>query len=175
MGTKQHSAMTRTRILLVLDSVLFVSLLLSLEPRFEGLALHEWLGLAFAPLVVIHIVYAWRWIAMSFGRLRTAGAWRLRLNLALNTLLFIALVVTVFSGVMTSFVALPALGIAPGPAAGWRRLHNEWETYLEILVGLHIALNWNWIMGAVRRQFPARRAAPGDASADGFAQRRSRS
>jgi hypothetical protein len=36
--------MVRTRFL-VLDTILFVSLVLPLEPRFAGLAVHEWLGL----------------------------------------------------------------------------------------------------------------------------------
>jgi len=167
--------MNRTRFLLVLDTVLFLSLLQSLEPRFEGLALHEWLGLAFAPLIVVHLLYAWRWIATVIVRLAAKGAWRSRVNALLNTLLFITFVVTVFSGAMTSFVALPALGIAPGKFEGWRRLHNEWETYLEILVGLHIAMNLSWIVGSVRRHVLAPLTGLGDAVFEKLADRRSRS
>ena len=52
---------------------------------------------------------------------------------------------------MTSFVALPALGIAPGDFEGWRLLHRQWEAYLEIAVGLHVAMNASWIVNAFRR------------------------
>ena len=141
--------MTRTRIMLVLDSILFLLLALLLEPRFEGLALHEWIGLAIIPLIVVHILFGWGWIATSMVRLFRPGLWRLRVNALLNLLLFVALVVTCFSGVMTSFVALPALGIAPRNFEGWRILHNRSEAYLEVLAALHVAMNWSWIANAV--------------------------
>src|SRR5271163_3498026 len=102
--------MKRTKLLLILDTILFVSIVVLEEPR-SSLAVHEWLGLALIPLIVIHILYAWQWIATTLGRLGAKRAWRLRINAFLNTLLFIAFVVTVFSGAMTSFIALPALGI----------------------------------------------------------------
>jgi len=50
---------------------------------------------------------------------------------------------------MTSFVALPALGIAPRNFEGWRILHNQSEAYLEVLAALHVAMNWSWIANAV--------------------------
>jgi len=141
--------MTRTRLILVLDTVLFLSLALLLEPRFEGLALHEWIGLAVIPLIIVHLLLGWGWIASSIARLFRPGMWRLRVNALLNLLLFIALVVTCFSGVMTSFIALPALGVAPGDFEGWRILHDRSQTYLEILAALHVAMNWSWIANAV--------------------------
>jgi hypothetical protein len=144
--------MKRTRFLLVLDTILLLSLVFSVEPRFEGLAIHEWLGLALIPLITIHILSGWQWIISTLTRLGAKGVWRLRANAFLNLLLFITFTVTVFSGTMTSFIALPALGIAPGNFERWRLLHNQWEVFLEILVGLHIAMNGGWIVNAIRRQ-----------------------
>ena len=141
--------MTRTRIMLVLDAILFLLLAMLLEPRFEGLALHEWIGIAVVPLIVVHMLFGWGWIATSMVRLFRPGVWRLRVNALLNLLLFVALVVTCFSGVMTSFVALPALGIAARNFEGWRILHNRSEAYLEVLAALHVAMNWSWIANAV--------------------------
>ena len=141
--------MTRTRLLIVLDTVLLLSLALLLEPRFEGLALHEWIGLAVIPLMIVHILLGWGWIATSIIRLFKPGMWRLRVNALLNSLLFIAFVVTCFSGVMTSFIALPALGVAPHDFEGWRILHGRSEAFLEVLAALHVAMNWNWIANAV--------------------------
>jgi len=141
---------TRTQTLLAIDTVLFGSLALLLEPRFEGLALHEWIGLAVIPLVIIHMLLGWQWIATTMARLFMSSSWRLRVNALLNLFLFVAFVVTCFSGVMTSFVALPALGIAPHNFEGWRMLHNRSEAYLEVAVGLHVAMNWSWIASAVK-------------------------
>lgn len=141
--------MKRTRFLLVLDVILFASLIMLSEPRFEGLALHEWIGLAVIPLVAVHILLGWRWIVATILRLFRAGTWRLQVNAALNFFLFTAFVVTMFSGAMTSFIALPALGIPAHNFEGWRALHKQWEVYLEISVALHLAMNWSWISGAV--------------------------
>lgn len=143
--------MNRTKFLLVLDTILFLALVQLIEPRFAGLAVHEWLGIAILPLIIVHLIYAWRWIAATLTRLGVKGVWRLRINSVLNMALFIAFTVATFSGLMTSFIALPAVGIAPGNYARWLGVHNRWTLYVQILVGLHIALNWNWIVGAVRR------------------------
>lgn len=156
--------MKRTRFLLILDSIVFVSLVLLIEPRFAGLTVHEWLGLAFPALIVIHVACGWAWIVGTFAKLRTKGAWRSRINFLLNLLLFVALTVTAFSGALTSFVALPKLGIAPGNFENLRILHNRWSVYLQVLVGLHVALNWGWIVGAVRRHVLIRPTAQGDAA-----------
>ena len=143
--------MGRTRFLLTLDTFLFLALILLLAPGFSGLGVHEWLGLAITPVIVVHILYGWRWIAATFVRLGAKQAWRPRFNFLLNILLFIAFTVVAFSGVMTSLIALPALGIAAGNFEGWRTLHNDSFGYVLVLAALHVALNWGWITNAVRR------------------------
>lgn len=106
--------MKRTRFLLVLDTILFVALVLLIEPRLAVLAVHEWLGLAVIPLIVVHLLYAWRWIAASLARLGVKGAWRLRVNAVLNTALFVAFTVATFSGLMTSFCGPAGAGDCAG-------------------------------------------------------------
>ena len=161
--------MNRTRFLLFLDTILFLALVQLMEPRFAGLAVHEWLGIAIVPLIIVHLIYAWRWITATLTRLGVRGAWRLRINFALNMALFIAFTVATFSGLMTSFIALPAMGIAPGNYARWLVAHNQWTVYVQILVGLHIALNWNWIVGAVRRVVLARSTERSEAALSALA------
>ena len=53
---------------------------------------------------------------------------------------------------MLSESALPAFGvrIAPGDV-GWRCIHNRFSDYFIILVGLHLALNWDWSVAGVRK------------------------
>jgi len=160
--------MKRTRLLLILDTILFVALAILLEPR-TSLTVHEWLGFAIIPLIVVHLLFAWQWIATTLKRLGAKGAWRLRINTMLNLALFITFVVSAFSGVMTSFVVLPQMGVMPATFGRWTLLHNEWTVYCEVLAGLHVALNWNWIVGAMRRHVLARPNARGDAAMDAVA------
>src|SRR5690348_15468614 len=131
--------MKRTRLLLFLDTALFAALFLLLLPRTSGLVIHEWLGVAVIPFIILHLLWAWHWIAGALKRVAAKGAWRLRVNVLLNLALFIAFVVTTFTGVMTSFVVLPAFGIAPGDYAGWLRLHNLWRNLVLLFITIHIA------------------------------------
>ena len=155
--------MKRLRLLFVLDTFLLVALVILMVPR-SGLAVHEWLGLALIPGVVIHLLFAWPWIATALPRLLTRGAWRLRINVLLNTLLFVTFVVTMFSGVMTSVIAMPALNIPVARDQSWLGLHNGWSNYFQLVAGLHLAMNWSWIAGTVRRLVMHRPTAQGDAA-----------
>jgi hypothetical protein len=148
--------MKRTRFLLVLDTILLVAIILLIEPRFTDLPIHEWLGIAAIPLILLHLLLGWGWIVATARRLAVKGAWRSKINALLNTALFVSFVITVFSGIMTSFIALPSLGIPARNFESWQVLHNQWSVYLQVLAGLHVALNWGWIVGAVKRHVLAR-------------------
>lgn len=117
-----------------------------------GLRLHEWLALGTVGAIVWHILLSWTWIAAAARRISARGSWRTRVNYLLNFGLFAALVTVVFSGVMLSEAVLPAVGlrIAPGDIT-WRFIHNRFSNYFLILVGLHLGLNWDWSLAAVRR------------------------
>jgi cytochrome b len=121
-----------------------------------GFEWHEWVGLAFIPLFVLHIVFAWGWIAGTWHRLFTGTHPKARLNFLLNASLTVMMIVVIVSGLVVSDFVLPAAGI---PAAGtdrWRQLHNFTSSLILIVVGLHVALNWSWIKGAFRRYVTAR-------------------
>jgi hypothetical protein len=60
---------------------------------------------------------------------------------------------------MTSFIALPALGVPPRNFEGWGLIHEQWEAYLEIAAALHVAMNGKWIVSAARRLFSGRPTA----------------
>lgn len=135
----------------LVDLVIFIAFLIALDPRGTGLAIHEWLGIAFGASVVAHLLLHWKWIVAStrrfLGRLPRAT----RLNYLLNTLLFITMTVIIYSGLMISEVALPALGLSLGEGFSWRFLHAQASDLSLILLGLHIALHWKWILTATRR------------------------
>jgi hypothetical protein len=156
--------MKRLRFLLILDTFLLVTLVILWVPQ-SSLPVHEWLGLAVIPVAVIHLLFGWQWIATAMPRLLAKGAWRLRVNFLINLLLFYAFVVAMFSGVMASVIALPWLGIPMASDQNWQQMHNKWaNNYFPLLAGLHLAMNWNWIVGTVRRLVLKRPDARGDAA-----------
>jgi len=110
------------------DVFLFGLILLMLSPRLTGLPVHEWLGLALGIPVVVHLLLSWSWISRA-------------------TLV----VLEILSGVVISVVALPALGISTIEDGAWRLLHNRFLNFLVILVGVHIAMNWNALRSGIRR------------------------
>jgi len=127
-----------TKVNLFLDAAIFVAFLLALDPRLTGIAIHEWLGLAGAAAVVVHLLLHWEWIVGVTRRFlgRTSGA--ARLNYVVDVLFFIDLVVISLSGLMVSQALLPLLGLAAPGGTFW-------------LVAVHAALHWKWIVNAVRR------------------------
>jgi hypothetical protein len=61
---------------------------------------------------------------------------------------------------MISESALPALGIALPHSGSWRMLHTLSADLFLVLVGLHIALHWQWIASMLKRLLVASRRAP---------------
>jgi hypothetical protein len=136
---------------LALDGALFVAFLVATAPRFTGIAIHEWLGIALSAAVVTHLVIHWSWIIGVARRFfnRTTGS--ARLNYALNTLLFVVFTTIIFTGLMISETALPWIGIRFEPDRFWRQLHHLASDVAVFLIGVHVALHWRWTVNATRR------------------------
>jgi len=138
-----------SKVHLIIDTTALVVFLVVFEPVMTGLAIHEWLGLAFAGVLIVHILVHWDWVVSVttnfFKRLSLSS----RLNYLINALLFIEFTVTVFSGLMISEAVLPFLGLQSSHAPVWRPLHDLSADITLILVGLHFALHWRWIANTV--------------------------
>ena len=74
--------------------------------------------------------------------------------------MFVDITTIILSGLMISESALPALGIALSHSGSWRMLHTLSADLFLILVGLHIALHWQWIASMVKRLLGASSGAP---------------
>jgi hypothetical protein len=132
----------------VLDAILLLLLCVLEHVPLTGMILHEWLGLALALLIVIHLLLSWAWIAAATKRFLSTASTRTRVNYVLNACLFGAMTATILSGVLISQQAVPALASAD---ARWDRLHDFVSNLVVILAGLHLAINWDWLLAAVRR------------------------
>lgn len=142
----------RARHLLALDAGMLVLVCVLEALSLTGLAWHEWLGFALCLLVLLHVVLQWPWFLTEFRRLLFRGAYRARINSALNYLLFIAMMAVLVSGVLISNQVAPVIGHALGRPRVWSELHSWLNFTLVVLVGFHLALNWDWILGVVRRR-----------------------
>jgi hypothetical protein len=161
----------RTRLLFWLDSILLLAVAVLQSPKMSSLAVHEWLALAFAVLVGFHLLLNWRWIVKTLRRIMVPDSTRARINAALNGLLFIMMTITVFSGLAISEVVMPLAGVTTSTLIAWRKLHNLMASLGLGVVGFHLALNWDWIAGVVRKGILLR-SSPGVAapfSPDGLA------
>jgi hypothetical protein len=157
-------APSQTKTKLWLDILIFIAFLVTMDPHSSGIAIHEWLSLAMIATLTIHLLLSWDWIVEISTRFLGKVGSQNRINYVLNWLLFIDGTLIMISGIMISEVALPVMGIQLPAGFAWRRLHDMSANIGLILLGLHTALHWSWIVTAfnkyliqpIVRLFPAK-------------------
>jgi hypothetical protein len=151
MTTHTSPATQSTRLNLWIDLGLFAAIMVALAPNFTGLSVHEWLGIGLGAGLAVHLLLHWRWLTAVlrrfFGPLPAAA----RLNLLLNTALFIDMVIIIFTGLLISREALPLLGLSLDGGRHWSGLHKLAADLSLALAGLHVAVHWKWILNAGKR------------------------
>ncbi len=134
------------------DLVLLITYVILQEPGgATGFIWHEWVGVVFIPLFVLHVVLSWSWIATNWQRAIENSAPRARINYILNTTLFVLMAIVGVTGLVVSQYALPAIGAGSHGSRRWEQFHNFSASLVIPVVALHLALNWSWIVRAVRR------------------------
>ncbi len=137
----------------VIDILIFFAFLIAMEPNLSGIAIHEWLSLALAAMIIVHLLLHWDWI-ISVGGLFFKKLWHSsRLKFFVDMLLFISVVAIMMSGIMISRIVLPTLGIDLQSGLAWRQIHSTAADISIILVGIHFALNWNWVWDKCKKYF----------------------
>lgn len=141
----------RARYWLALDAGMLALACVLEALSLTGLTWHEWLGFLLCLLVLFHVILQWPWLVAGLRRFLAGGTHRAGINLVLNYLLFIAMVAVLVSGVLISNQVAPLVGRALGRPRVWSELHGWLNFTLIVLVGVHLALNWDWVLGAIRR------------------------
>ncbi len=145
--------MNRTNLLV--DVSIFLAFIIAMEPRFSGVPVHEWLSVALAATVVVHLLLHWQWIVSVGGKFFRKLWHASRLKFVVDSLLFVAFVGIMMSGIMISKSFLPTLGVQIQTGQVWRQLHTLSADAGMLLVGLHFALSWNWIVAMLKRYLVA--------------------
>jgi hypothetical protein len=109
------------------------------------------LGIAGAAAITIHLLLSWNWIVEVTRRFFRTTTWRARIHYILNWLLFIDGVLIILSGIMISEVVLPIFGLQPGRNPFWSSIHSLTSDISIFILGLHVALHWDWIVNVVKR------------------------
>ncbi len=146
----RRRVLARTRLDFWLDAVLLLAFTLAYSLGFTGIATHEWLGIGLGVVLLVHLTLHWDWVIRTTRKLLRPGG-RERFIWLVNLLLLLSMVLCIASGILISEVALPELGITLPSSFFWRQMHDTTATLTLILVPIHAALRWRWIVGIARR------------------------
>jgi hypothetical protein len=142
----QKNTVSQTKTKLWVDVLVFIAFLITMDPHSSGIAIHEWLSLAMIAVMTVHLLLNWDWIAEVTSRFLGKVGGQNRINYIVNWLLFIDGTMIMISGIMISEAALPALGIQLPAGFAWRSLHDMSANIGLLLLGIHTALHWGWIV-----------------------------
>lgn len=123
MGEKKVKEIMSTKINLILDLTMLGAFRAVSNPHLTGVTVHEWLAVSLAAAVIAHLLFHWDWI-VKIGKEFFKKLWhQSRLNLVVNTLFFIVMTGTLFSGLMISQSVLSTLGIQLDVSRSWKSIH----------------------------------------------------
>ena len=154
MHTKPKTRLNKLN--LHLDLALLASFLITMEEKLTGRTLHEWLGIALGVALLSHIILHRDWIVTVAQRFAGNVSRRTRLNTILNAALFITFGLIMISGLLISESATGMLSLSGSRDPFWRMLHVNASNVVLVLVGLHIALHWKWVVNTFKRYVLAR-------------------
>lgn len=117
-----------------------------------GLPFHEIAGLGIGLGFLVHILLNSHWIKTVTLRLFDPGlAAKTRFGYFLNILLFVSMILIIVSGLMISRVLFP--GFSTVNERWFHALHVGLSYFTLVLVGIHVGLHGQWIMGMMKRIF----------------------
>lgn len=137
----------------VMDTLLLISFMLVSAPQATGIPLHEWFSLFFIIPFVVHLLLHWDWVTRSFGRLLANITARERFNIVWDYLLYLMMLLVFVSGFLVSVALLPALNISLNIQDFWSKIHHDSATFIMPMLGVHLALNFSWIVKLTKRMF----------------------
>jgi cytochrome b561 len=141
----------RVHFIFWLDVLLFLTLCSLEVVRLTGLTLHEWFGIALVFGILLHLLLAWTWISDGTRQLAKPRSKRIRINYALNFVLFAMITIVIYSGVLISEVAGPSMGLVATTDPRWRSVHDFFSQTMVVIAGLHLAINWDYSVAMGRK------------------------
>lgn len=147
----QNRKLSQTLKNLALDLTLFVAFIVDVNLQLTGIPIHEWLGILFGGLFMLHVIFHWEWVVSITRRFFGRAPVKDKINYVLNLALYIDFVLITVSGILISRSAMATLGITVNGSRYWTMLHHTTADLSIFLIGLHLALHWKWITNALGR------------------------
>jgi hypothetical protein len=148
---KYGGTMNKTKTNFLVDIAAFSGLMIALEPRLTGVAIHEWLALALSGTLVVHLLLHWDWV-VGMGKRFFDNVFQIsRVNLVVDSLALISFIVALLSGLVISKVVMPAFGLSLSGSFSWRGIHSTFANLTLLLAAVHFALHWDWIKNVFER------------------------
>ncbi|MBQ9004008.1 MAG: cytochrome b/b6 domain-containing protein [Eggerthellaceae bacterium] len=148
---------------IIFDVLLTAVLLFEVLHQLTGNMLHEIVGVAFAVCILVHLVFAARWIKDTASSLRAGELGKRQRRLAVvAALLAVDFIVLMVSSVMISELLWNAgVDLTPlNPGHIWYPVHSVAAYVLCILVLGHLAMHWSTVASALRVPYdPSKREA----------------
>ena len=134
----------------IIDVLMTAALMLQMSMQITEQTAHEYLGIIFVALFLIHNYLNRKWYGALFkgkyNLLRTFSTF-------INISLLIAFIITAFSGIIMS-ENFPALNIES--LTSFARVAHLSCSYLSfVLMGLHLGLHWGMIAGKIKALWPS--------------------
>ena len=153
-----RASSARTKLLV--NSILAISFCVISAPHLTQIPLHEWLSVAFIVLIFVHLILSWKWIVGVTRRFLSTLRGTTRFNFSWDVVLYTTMTVVMVTGVLISEAALPALGFLRPHDRFWGIAHTLSSQLILVLVGVHLAMHWDWIVVAVKRFVSPAATAP---------------
>jgi len=135
----------------ILDATIFSSFLVVANPVLTGMTMHEWLALAFAAAILVHLLFHWKWLVTITKQFFKKLLHQSRLNYVIDALFFVSMTTAMFSGLMISKSIMTTLGIHLDVGRSWKTIHTLASDISLILLGLHFALHFKWVVNSLKR------------------------
>ena len=150
----------KTRLNLYLDLLLVLAFVVDMEEHFTGLQIHELLGVFIGAAIIIHLILHWNWILNVTRTFFKKLVHESRLNYLLNIALFADVATMIVTGILISRTLGLDLSAVQESSRTLEQLHRLTADLSLLIVALHVALHWKWIVThASKYLLPARRAA----------------
>lgn len=128
------------------DVLMTVSLLFLMGYQFWGEKAHEWVGAGMFALFLAHQILNWNWYKNLFrGKYPPMRV----LQTVVDVLTLLSMAVQMYSGIVLSRYVFAFLPIESGLALA-RRLHILGSYWGFLLMGLHLGLHWNMVLGLIK-------------------------
>jgi hypothetical protein len=136
-----------------LDIIMAVVFALLFNKRvLGGLVFHEVAGTAIGAAFIIHMGLNWRWIRqVTLKMFNSKISIKTRVGYVVDILLLVTMVIIIISGIAISKEIFTKINF--GNIMFFKIAHVSFPYIALVLLGIHIALHWVWVMNMFKRVF----------------------